>query len=169
MSLSLYDITIPVFIHGLKTLSVNLEKGRSFAIANGMAHGEIISARLFPDMAPLSAQIQRASDTVRFVAVRVAQAEPKKMPDYEETFDELKGRIKATIDYLNLVKPDSMNGKENEPVVLKFGDRQLDLTAASYIQKFALPNFYFHLTTAYGIMRHKGVPLGKLDFIGAIA
>lgn len=167
MSLSLYDITIPVFTHGLKTLSANLEKGRVFASANGMAHGDIISARLFPDMMPLSAQIQRASDTVRFVAVRVAQAEPKKMPDYEETFDELKGRIKATIEYLNAVKAESMAGREDAPVVLKFGDRQLDFTSTSYILQFALPNFYFHVTTAYAILRHKGVPLGKVDYIGA--
>ncbi len=167
MSLSLYDITIPVFIRGMKNLSANLEKGRAFAIANGMAHGDIISARLFPDMMPLSAQIQRASDTARFVAVRVAQAEPKKMPDYEETFDELKGRIKATIDYLNQVTPDSMKGRENEPVVLKFGDKQIDFNSTGYILQFALPNFYFHVTTAYAILRHKGVPLGKLDYIGA--
>ncbi len=166
MTLSLYDITVPVFIRGFNNLSKNLAKGRAHAEATGMKHDELLGARLIADMHPLTAQVQRASDTAKFVPGRVAGIAPPAMEDNEKSFDDLEARIRATVDFLKTVPADAFNGKENSEVVLKFGGQPVPFTARDYIQGFAVPNFYFHLTTAYAIMRHKGVPLGKSDFIG---
>jgi hypothetical protein len=165
MSLSLYDISIPVFITALRNLSHNLHKGEAYAAEQGIAEVELTTARLFPDMLPLTGQIQRASDTARFVAVRVGQTEPRPMADNEVSLADLQARIAATIDYLSAVAPDSMDGRETSAVSFKAGPRTLNFTGTSYILGFALPNFYFHVTTAYAILRHKGVPLGKTDFL----
>lgn len=167
---SLYEITLPPFIRGLKNLSRNLAKGRAFADGQGMAHEDLLGARLYPDMLPLTAQVQRASDTPRLAAVRIGGVAPKPMADEEKTFDELQARIAATLDYLKAVPADAFDGKESNPVSFKAGPRELTFpTATVYAQVFALPNFYFHAVTAYDILRHKGVPLGKADFIAADA
>jgi len=165
MPLSLYDVSIPVFITALGNLSHNLRKGEAYAAEHGIAEEELTTARLYPDMLPLTGQIQRASDTSRFVAVRVGQTEPRPMADNEVSLADLQARIAATIDYLSAVAPESMDGRENATVSFKAGPRTLDFTGTSYILGFALPNFYFHVTTAYAILRHKGVPLGKMDFL----
>jgi uncharacterized protein len=166
MALSLYDISVPVFVRGFKNLSKNLAKGRAHAEQNGMAHDELLTARLFPDMAPLIAQVQRASDTAKFVPGRVAGIKPPAMEDKETSFDELEARIHATIDFLKTVPADSFDGREDEEVTLRLGGNPVPFKARDYVIGFAIPNFYFHVTTAYAIMRHKGVPLGKMDFIG---
>lgn len=166
MSLSLYDITIPAFVRALKNLSNNLKRGQEYAAQNGLDERELLDARLYPDMLPLTGQIQRASDTSRFVAVRVGQAAPTPMEDKEATFADLQVRIAATIEYLEKVPASAFEGRENAEVTFKAGSRSLEFTGSSYVLTFAIPNFYFHVTTAYAIMRHKGVPLGKLDFLG---
>ncbi|WP_315919506.1 DUF1993 domain-containing protein [Mesorhizobium sp. SP-1A] len=165
MPLSLYEITVPVFIRGLRNLSHNLKKGEAFADEKGIPHEELTSARLYPDMLPLTAQIQRASDSSRFVAVRVGQVEPRPMADEEKTFAELQARITATIDYLKTVPANCMDGREDAHVSFKAGPRTLEFNGTSYVLGFAIPNFYFHVTTAYDILRHKGVPVGKVDFL----
>jgi hypothetical protein len=166
MTLSLYDASIPVFIRGFANLSAILEKGRAYADENGIAHAELLEARLYPDMSPLTAQIQRASDTARFTAVRVGQVAPLAIADTEASFDDLQARIAATVDFLKAVPADSMDGREDAHVELKTPTATVDFTGTSYILGFAVPNFYFHVTTAYALLRLKGVPVGKLDYLG---
>jgi len=167
MSISLYDASIPVFIRAFANLSAILEKGRAHADENGIDHAELLEARLYPDMAPLTAQIQRASDTARFTAVRVGQIEPLAIADNEVSFDDLQARIATTVDFLKAVPTDSMDGREDAHVELKTPNATIDFTGTSYVLGFAVPNFYFHVTTAYALLRMKGVPVGKLDYLGA--
>ncbi len=166
MSLSLYDISVPVFLRAFRNLSDIIEKGRAFANEKGIPHSELLEARLFSDMAPLTAQIQRASDTAKFTAIRVGQVENVPMADTETSFDDLQARIAATVAFLEKVPPESMEGREIAEIVLKLGNLSKTFTAPEYLLAFALPNFFFHVTTAYDLLRHKGVPIGKLDFIG---
>ncbi|MCO5063075.1 MAG: DUF1993 domain-containing protein [Rhizobiaceae bacterium] len=166
MPLSLFEITIPPFIRALKNLSRNIEKGQAFASENKIAPEELIQARLYPDMLPLAGQVQRMSDTARFVAVRVGQIQPQPMQDDETTIEQLQSRIQATIDYLSKVPSDAFDGRENSEVKFNAGQRALEFTGTSYVLGFAIPNFYFHAVTAYDILRHKGVPIGKVDFLG---
>lgn len=166
MPLSLYDVTVPAFLRGFRNMSAHLDKAREHVRANGLADDELLNARLYPDMLPLIGQVQRASDTAKFVPVRIAGLSAPSMADTEQTFEELRARIAATVDYLKTIPANAFDGREETEVVLKFGSQSFPLTARDYVSVFALPNFYFHLTTAYGILRHKGVKLGKLDFIG---
>lgn len=166
MSLSLYDVSVPVFVRALRNLSEILEKGRAFADEKSIPHGELLEARLFSDMAPLTGQIQRASDSAKLAAVRVGQVENVPMADTETSFDDLQARIAATIAFLEKVPSNAMDGREAAEVVLKFGSLAKTLAAPEYLLTFALPNFFFHITTAYDILRHKGVPVGKLDYLG---
>ena len=166
MSLSLYDVTVPVFIRAFANLSAILEKGRAFADENKIPHSELLEARLYPDMAPLTGQIQRASNSSKFVAVRVGQIDNVPMADTEASFDELQARIAATVALLKSISANAMDGREEATVVLKAGSTERTFTAREYVLAFALPNFFFHITTAYDILRHKGVPLGKLDYLG---
>ncbi|RCS24590.1 DUF1993 domain-containing protein [Phyllobacterium salinisoli] len=168
MPLSLYDVTVPAFLRGFANLTEILEKGRAFADEKGMPHAELLEARLFPDMAPLTSQIQRASDTAKFAAVRVGQVETVSMEDNEASFDDLQARIAATVTFLKAVPAHSMDGREAAEVELKTGQGSKTFTARDYVLGFAIPNFYFHVTTAYDILRHKGVPIGKLDYIGRV-
>jgi len=166
MPVSLYDVSIPVFIQTFGHFSKFLDKGRAFADEKGIRHSELLEARLYPDMAPLTAQIQRASDTAKFAAVRVAQMESVSMPDTEASFEDLQARIAKTVDFLKQVPSGAVDAGENIEVTLKTPHSTMIFTGKDYLLGFALPNFYFHVTTAYGILRHKGVPLGKMDFFG---
>lgn len=166
MAISLHDITIPVFVRSFANLAAILEKGRAFADEKGLAHSELIEARLISDMLPLAGQIQRASDTARFVPVRVGSVENVPMADNEASFDELQARIAATVDFLKAVPADAMDGREEAEMVVKTRSNELRFTGLSYVLEFALPNFHFHVTTAYAILRYKGVPVGKMDYLG---
>jgi hypothetical protein len=166
MSLSLYDITVPVFIRALDNLSEILKKGRAFADEQGLPHADLLEARLFHDMAPLTAQIQRASDASRFTVKRISGRDIPEMPDTETSFDELEARIAATIAFLKTVPAESMNGREGAPVEVKTPNVTLQFTGRSFVLDFVIPNFFFHVTTAYALLRHKGVPIGKRDYIG---
>lgn len=165
MPVSLYDISVPVFIRGLQNLGAVLEKGRAFAKEKGIGDEELAAARLYPDMFPLTGQIQRASDTARFAAVRVAGVEALTMADEEKNFDDMQARIRATVDYLKKVDAKAFDGTEDREVVMKMRTGELRFTGTSYILQFALPNFFFHVTTAYDILRNRGVPLSKGDFL----
>ncbi len=168
MSTELYDLTVPVFIRTLGIMSKFLEKGRAHATGNGIAETDFMTARLYEDMAPLTAQIQRVSDTAKLFAVRVGKVENVPMDDNEASFDDLQARLSRTIDFLRSVPADAINGQEAAPVVVKFGSSEVPFTGLSYAQGFAIPNFYFHVTTAYAILRMKGVPVGKLDYLGGV-
>ena len=149
MPLSLYDVSVPVFIRSLGAMSAFLEKGRAYADENGMPHEKLLDARLYPDMAPLTAQIQRASDSAKLAAVRVGQVENVPMADEEKSFDDLQRRIAATVDFLKAVPSNSMDGREDAEVVLTTRAGDTKFTARDYMLGFALPNFFFHVTTAY--------------------
>ncbi|MGE8656141.1 MAG: DUF1993 domain-containing protein [Achromobacter sp.] len=166
MSLSMYQASVPVFIRGLTVLAALLEKGAAHAAATGSDPAALVNARLAPDMYPLSGQVQRASDAAKFAAQRLAQVEAPKFPDDETTFEQLQKRVADTIAYLRSVPADKLDGAEGRKVTLSFGEFKPQFQGDAYLLTFALPNFYFHVTTAYDILRHAGVPIGKLDFLG---
>jgi hypothetical protein len=166
MSLSLYEITVPVMIAGLDNMSKFLDRGRGYADEKGIAHASLLNARLAEDMMTLVQQVQRASDTARLAAVRVARVDNIALPDRETTFEDLQARISATVSFLAAVPPAGFEANADAELVAKFGDGERIFTGRSYLLGFALPNFYFHITTAYDLLRHLGVPIGKRDFLG---
>jgi hypothetical protein len=168
MSTSLYDLTIPVFIRNLETLDKILTKGEAFAAEKGIDPADLLTARLYDDMAPLVSQIQRVSDSAKGTAVRLGGVENVVMADEESSFADLHARIAKTIAFLRTVSRDAIDGKEDVPVTLKTPSRSFDFTGLDFVQTFVLPNFYFHMTTAYGLLRMKGVPLGKMDYLGGV-
>ncbi|CAN5175822.1 DUF1993 domain-containing protein [soil metagenome] len=168
MSTSLYDLTVPVLVRALRNLSAILKKGEAFAMETGLDPKDLIEARLFPDMGALASQIQRASDSAKGCVVRIGGVENLAMADTETTFDELQARIAATIAFLQATPRDAMDGKEEAEVILKLPNGEHAFTGLGFAQGFVLPNVFFHVTTAYAILRHKGVPLGKLDYLGGV-
>jgi hypothetical protein len=166
MALSLYDISIPVFIRGLGQLSHLLDKGLAHAQASGIDAATLVDARLAPDMLTLAGQIQRASDASKLGAARLAAITAPSFPDTEKTWDELQARIAKTIDFLSSVDRTQIDGFEERSVSMKVGGNELEFTSQRYLLQFALPNFFFHVTTAYDVLRHSGVPIGKRDYLG---
>ncbi len=166
MSTPLYDLTIPVFLRGLRNLEAVLVKGEDFAAKGGLDPQTLFDARLAADMYPLPGQIQRASDTAKFAAVRLGGVDNVSFPDDETSFADLHARIAKTVDFLKAVPREAVDGKEGAEVILKTGGGERRFTGIDYALGFALPNFFFHVTTAYAILRHKGVPIGKLDYLG---
>jgi uncharacterized protein len=161
MSISMYRASIPVFIRALGNLSAILKKGEAH---EGSA--SFIDARLAPDMLTLAGQVQRASDAAKAGVARLGGIDNPSFPDTEKTFAELQPRIKKTIDFLQSVKPEQIDGSEQRTIEFKAGQRELKFTGMDYLLGFALPNFYFHVTAAYAILRHKGVQIGKMDYLG---
>ncbi len=168
MSLSLYEASVPVFVRALNNLSAILEKGRAFADEKGIAHSELLGARLIEDMDPLPAHIQRASDAAKLAVVRLAELAPAPMEDKEQSFDDLQARIAATIALIESAPGDAMDGREDATIEVKTPNRTLHFTGRDYLLGFAIPNFFFHVTTAYALLRMKGVPVGKMDYLGAL-
>lgn len=166
MPLSMYEASIPVFIRSFGNLSAILDKGAEHAKSAKLDPSVLIEARLFEDMSPLPAQIQRASDTFKGFAARVGGIEAPKFPDEEKTFADLQARIAKTVEFLKSVKPAQIDGTEGKAISFNAGKTTLNFTGQSYLLDFAIPNFFFHVTTAYDILRHKGVPVGKMDFLG---
>jgi hypothetical protein len=166
MATELYDLTVPVFLRSFAALSALLEKGRAFADENGLDHAKLLDARLADDMAPLTSQIQRASDSAKGAAVRLGGVTNVAMADTEVSFDDLQARIAATVAFLKSVPREAIDGQEARAVTLPTPGGPIEFTGIGYALGFALPNVFFHVTTAYAILRHKGVPLGKLDYLG---
>jgi hypothetical protein len=169
MSVSMYRASIPVFIRGFEVLASLLQKAASHAQEKGLAPSELIGARLFEDMLPLSGQIQRASDTAKMSAERLSGVASPRLEDNETTFAQLQTRIADTIAYLASIDSARLDGSEARTVTIKFGSAAKDFRGDEYLFTFGLANFYFHLSTAYGILRHLGVPVGKLDYLGSFA
>jgi hypothetical protein len=165
MSITLYDVSVPVMLRSLRNLAHLLEKGRAYADENGMAHSDLTAARLFPDMLPLTGQIQRATDSAKFVPVRVGGVDNVPFEDTEVTFEDMQARLQRTIAFLEAAPREAFAAGEDRAVVVKTRASELNFTGRSYVLEFALPNFFFHVTTAYAILRHKGVPVGKVDFL----
>ncbi len=165
--MSMYNASVPVFIRGLQNLGGLLEKGRADAEARKFAPSVLLESRLAPDMHPLTRQVQIASDMVKLGAARLADIMPPSFPDTETSFEELQARIAKTIAFLEGVTEGLLEGSATRRITLKFPGREMEFAGADYLNLFVLPNFYFHLTTAYNILRHNGVAIGKRDFIGA--
>lgn len=168
MSLTLHDVSIPVFIRAFENLSRILDKGQAFAAEKGIPEAELLEARLYEDMGNLIFQVQRASDTAKFAAIRIGQLDPLAMADDETSFAELQARIRRTVDFLKSVPADAINSREDAEIELKLRTGPRLFSARDYALQFALPNFFFHVTTAYDLLRHKGVPVGKPDFLWGI-
>lgn len=165
MSLTIYEVSVPAFVRGLKVLSTLLRKAEEYGRQTGLAPDVLLGARLAPDMLPLSAQVQRASDASKFGAQRISGGEAPAFADDETTFEQLHERIDKTIAYLVSVDAAQLESGQGREVKLSWGPT---FTGESYLLTFALPNFYFHIVTAYDILRHHGVQIGKLDYLGPL-
>ena len=167
MSFTMYSMAMDTFVPLLGTLSTLLDKGAEHMKAKGLKPDALAEARLAPDMFPLSKQVQIACDQAKSVAARLTGQEPPKFEDNEQTLDELKTRIRRTLDYVKSVPSSAYQGAETRRVGFPLMEGYaLDMDGVQYLRDWALPNFYFHVTTAYAILRHNGIPLGKSDFIG---
>jgi len=164
----LHVLMAPVFVRALTNLDKILDKGRAYAAEKGIDEQELLDARLIEDMGNLISQVQRASDSAKGCMVRVGGVENVVMEDNEASFDDLKARIAKTIDFVKSVPAEAVDGKEDAEVVLKFPNGEFKFAGRDYVLGFVQPNFYFHVTTAYALLRMKGVPVGKMDFLGGI-
>lgn len=170
MSLSIYDASVPTFVRALGSLAVVLDKGRAHAETEKIDPSALLGMRLYPDMFPLTRQVQTATDNAKGCVARLAQAEPPKFADTESSFAELQQRVEKTIAYLKSIEPRQLEGAGSRAVELKFPQRTFGFKSGwDFFLTFGLPNVYFHCTTSYAILRHAGVKVGKGDFIGALA
>lgn len=169
MPLSMYQASIPVFLRGLNNLSEILKKAEAYAEAKKIEPGVLVNARLAPDMFPLARQIQIASDGVKGCGARLAGIDVPSFPDTETTFSELQARIDKTVDFLKGLTPAEIDGTEAKAITLPLRSGELQFTGQSYLLNFVLPNFFFHVTTAYAILRHNGLDIGKMDYLGKAA
>jgi uncharacterized protein len=168
MSISIYDISIAVLSRGLMNLSAILDKAAAHAAAKKFDSGVLVQLRLFPDMHPLTRQVQIACDTAKGAAGRLAGVDIPKHDDTETTLDELKQRIAKTLDFLKTVSADQVNSAETRTIEIKFPNGAWKFTALGYVTDFVLPNFYFHESMVYALLRKSGIEIGKTDFLGAI-
>ena len=168
MATELYDLTVPVFVRGLRALSGLLDKGAAFADEQGVDPVMLTGAQLVADMKPLTAQVQFACDTAKGTVTRLGDLEPVAMADTEQSFAQLQDRIARTIALLEAVPREKIDGREDAAVVLKVPGAEIPFTGRSHVLTFSLPNFYFHITTAYALLRQAGVPVGKMDYLGGI-
>ena len=168
MQISMYQSSVPVFIRMLNNLNKILDKALAFADDKRIDSTVLAGFRLAPNMLPFSAQVQIACDTAKGCGARLAGIENPKFDDTEKTLPELKERVQKTIDFLQSLSAEQIDGSEEREVVLTFPSSTFEFTGLDYLLKFAQPNFYFHYTTAYDILRHCGVELGKSDFLGGI-
>lgn len=168
MSSFMYTASIPPLIKSLTNLRAILEKAAAYAEAKKIDPAVLISARLYPDMYPLSRQVQIATDVAKGAASRLAGLEPPKYDDNEATFPELLNRIDKTVALLKSFAPEQIDGSEQKTILLPRHDRVTEFNGLAYLTDFVLPNVYFHVTTAYAILRHNGLEIGKKDFLGNI-
>jgi uncharacterized protein len=168
MSVSMYDFSIPVMTRGLTNMSAILDKAAAHAAAKKFDSVVLAQARLFPDMYPLARQVQIACDTAKGAAARLAGIEVPKHADTETTFAELKARIAKTVDFLKSVTAAQLKDTESRAIEIKFPDGSWKFTGIGYLNDFVLPNFYFHVSMVYALLRKSGVEIGKGDFLGAI-
>jgi hypothetical protein len=166
MSLTMYQASIPAFVRMLGNLSAILDKAAVHAEAKKIDPAVFVNARLAPDMFPLSRQVQIATDMVKGCAARLAGIEVPRYEDNETTFAELQARIDKTKAFIQSVNASQIDGSEKRPITLKFGSRELSFLGQPYLLDFVLPNFHFHLSMTYAILRHNGVEIGKKDYVG---
>ena len=164
--ISMYQASVPTLIRTLSNLVSILQKGAAHAESKKFDPTVLINSRLYPDMLPFSRQVQIVTDNAKGCAARLAGLEPPKYEDTEASFPELIARVQKTIDYLKIFKPEQIDGSEDKTISLPLRNNVMTFQGMPYLLNFVLPNVYFHVTTAYDILRHNGVELGKQDFIG---
>ena len=166
MSLSMHSASVPVFVKMLGNLLTWLDKAQAHAEARRFDPAQYLSLKLAPDMLPLTRQIQIATDAAKGCAARLAGHEVPKWADDEASLDQLRERVRRTIDYVQSVPAAAFEGSETREVVLQLRAGELRYQGEDYLRHFALPNFYFHVTTTYALLRQAGVEIGKRDFLG---
>jgi hypothetical protein len=164
----MYQASIPVFMHGLTNLSGILSKAESHATAKKIDPSVLLNARLYPDMFALTRQVQIATDIVKGGVARLAGVDVPSLPDTETTFVELQARIVKISEFISGFKPVQIDGAEDKTIDLKVGGNDMKFKGQPYLLSFVIPNFYFHISIAYAILRHSGVDIGKMDFLGNI-
>jgi hypothetical protein len=168
MTISMYQASVPLFARGLASLKTILTKGAAHAAARKIDESVFLSARLYPDMLPFARQIHIASDFARGTVARLSGSEPPKWEDDEKTFAELIARVDRTIEAVKAYSAAQIDGSEDRPVTRPVRGEPKTFSGINYLLQYSMPNFYFHATTAYAILRSNGVELGKADFIGAL-
>ncbi len=168
MSISVYDQSIARMRHMLQNLDNIVSKAEMYAEANDIEPSALLRARLFPNMGDFIFQVQVATDVAKGCAARLSDTEVPQWSDDEETFADIHARIKKSLDFLATFKPEQFEGCETRELEVKLGSHTVNFTGQSYLLGFVLPNFYFHMTTAYNLLRHSGLDLGKRDFIGEL-
>jgi len=167
MAINIYQTSVPAFLQILGSLSSILTKAATYAEAKKIDPSVLVNARLAPDMLALARQIQIATDHAKGATARLAGIDVPSFPDSETTIAELQQRIQKTVDFIKGVKPAQFEGAEDRDVTLSIAGQKITWKGTVYLVHFALPNFYFHASTAYDILRHNGVEIGKRDFIGS--
>ena len=166
MTISMYSASIPVLKSNLQSLAGFLKKAEAHATGEAYEPGVLLGSRLFPDMFALTRQVQITTDQAKGCAARLAGIEIPKFEDSETTFAELDARIDKTVAFLDSVNAEQIDGSEGRDIVMQSGPMKLEFKGQAYLTTWVYPNFFFHLTTAYNILRHNGVPLSKRDFLG---
>ncbi len=166
MTISMYQASVPRFVNVLGNLSAILDKAQAHIDAKKIADASLTGFRLFPDMLPLTSQVQIACDTAKGLVARLAGVDIPAFEDNEKTIAELKARIAKTITFIQTITPAQIDGTEDKDIVTKRGDKETHYKGMQFLLGHAVPNVYFHVTTAYNILRHNGVEIGKRDFLG---
>lgn len=166
MTISMYAASAPCFVKMLRNLDAILAKARDHAVAKKIDPAVLLGARLFPDMLPFVKQVQIATDHAKGAVARLAGVAVPRYEDSEQSFDELRARLARTIEFVESFAAAQIDGSEEREIALKVGGHEMSFKGLPYLVGFALPNFYFHLVTAYNILRHNGVDIGKTDYIG---
>jgi uncharacterized protein len=167
MAISMYEASAPVFIKMLGNLKAILEKAAAHAQAKKIDESAFLSARLFPDMLPFTSQVHIATDFARGTCARLSGAEPPAIENDEKSIADLVSRVDRSIDYVKSLKPAQIDGSEGREIVRQVRGKEVKFTGQNYLLHYALPNFYFHTTMTYALLREGGVEIGKPDFIGA--
>jgi hypothetical protein len=168
MTMSMYEASIPTFLHTLRSLRAILEKGAAYAEARKFDPVVLAQSRLFPDMLPLTRQIQIASDAAKGAAARLTGTEPPKWEDNETTLADLIARVDKTIDYLQGFKAAQFEGSDTRTITINTPRASFTFPGLIFLRHWAIPNFFFHVTTAYNLLRHNGVEIGKADYLGRV-
>jgi hypothetical protein len=169
MTISMYAASVPLLKQMLQSLDAILSQAEAHARDKKIEPAALLQARLYPDMFPLVRQVQIASDNAKGIAARLAGVDVPSFPDTEQSFEELHARIAKTLAFLDTVKPEQFEGSEERDIVVYKGTPwEMQFKGQAYLVNFGLPNFFFHVTTAYALLRHNGVDIGKDDFIGKI-
>ena len=166
MTISMYQASVPVFKKSLTALKEVLAKGAAHAAEHKIEESVLLGSRLYPNMFPLTRQVQIAADFGKGLVARLSGIEPPKYDDNEKTFAELAARIDKTLAFIDTFKPAQIDGSEDRDIVLTVGGKPVTFKGQPYLLHMALPNLFFHMSMSYAILRHNGVDIGKRDFIG---